>query len=176
MKKISNIDISTIAILSASACIGRLALSAIPSVELFIPIIILSSAYFQGYYGILISIITVLTSNIFLGQGPWTLWQIVCCVLVSVFAHLIFFKKKYKITSLNLCLASLLLIFLVYSPIINLLSIIFYFPSVNKELITTYFLSSLPFDVLHSISCADFVFMLNKPFKLIKDKFTNPTK
>lgn len=67
-----------IALLSAIAIAGRVLFSMFPSVQPSSFIIIMAGMCFGGQIGMLTGIITAFSSNLILGQGPWTLPQMLC--------------------------------------------------------------------------------------------------
>lgn len=66
------------AMLSAIAAIGRIPFAAIPGVQPTSFIIIMAATTFGKEVGFLVGNTGALVSNIFLGQGPWTPWQMFC--------------------------------------------------------------------------------------------------
>ncbi|MGL5439047.1 MAG: ECF transporter S component [Filifactoraceae bacterium] len=64
-----------IALLSSVSAIGRVLFASIPSVQPSSFIIMMAGIVFGGEVGFLTGAITALTSNLMLGQGPWTVWQ-----------------------------------------------------------------------------------------------------
>lgn len=77
-KNVATEKIVLIALLSSVASIGRIVFSAIPSVQPASFIIIMTGIAFGGEMGFLTGTITALASNLVLGQGPWTIWQMFC--------------------------------------------------------------------------------------------------
>lgn len=61
-------------------------------------VIMVSALVLGGQNGFVIGAITALVSNIFLGQGPWTPWQMYAWGMVSLsvgaMRHTLFMKNK----------------------------------------------------------------------------------
>lgn len=61
-------------------------------------VIMVSALVLGGQNGFVIGAITALVSNIFLGQGPWTSWQMYAWGMVSLsvgaMRHTLFMKNK----------------------------------------------------------------------------------
>jgi len=64
-----------IALLSALSSAGRVLFSGIPSVQPSSFIIIVTGISFGPELGLMTGLVTAIASNLILGQGPWTLWQ-----------------------------------------------------------------------------------------------------
>lgn len=64
-----------IALLSALSSAGRVLFSAVPSVQPSSFIIMVSGAAFGKEIGLMTGVVTAVASNLMLGQGPWTPWQ-----------------------------------------------------------------------------------------------------
>ena len=69
--------LSLVAALAALAVVGRLAFVAFPNVKPTTDIVLLAGYALGGAAGFAVGAITPLASNVFLGHGPWTPWQMV---------------------------------------------------------------------------------------------------
>jgi prenyltransferase beta subunit len=81
--------LAVIATLAALAALGRDAFAAIPDVKPITAIVLVSGLAFGVRPGFAIGAISALASNILLGQGPWTPWQMLGWGLVGVFGALL---------------------------------------------------------------------------------------
>lgn len=79
-------SIAIIGLLSSLAAVSRFFFSSIPSVQPSSFIIIMTGIVFGGSFGGLTGALCAVVSNILLGQGPWTLFQIVCWGLMGLTA------------------------------------------------------------------------------------------
>lgn len=68
-------EIVLVAVLAAVAAVGRVPFAALPSVQPTSFVIIVSALVFGPETGFMIGAMAALISNMFLGQGPWTPWQ-----------------------------------------------------------------------------------------------------
>lgn len=68
-------DIAIIGVLVSLSALGRIAASALPSIQPSSFIIISSGMILGGGIGYFVGILTALLSNIYLGFGPWLPWQ-----------------------------------------------------------------------------------------------------
>lgn len=78
-----------IAVLSALSAAGRVLFASIPSVQPSSFIIIMTGAVFGGETGFMTGAVTALASNLVLGQGPWTPWQMFCWGMMGLLSGLL---------------------------------------------------------------------------------------
>lgn len=78
-----------VAILIALAVAGRVPFASIPSVQAASFVIILGGVVLGPELGFVTGSTTALVSNMFLGQGPWTPWQMVAWGLMGLTAGFI---------------------------------------------------------------------------------------
>ncbi|MCP8970712.1 ECF transporter S component [Ectobacillus ponti] len=74
-KAFSSREIVLIAVLAAIAAVSRVPFAVLPSIQPTSFVIIISGIVLGGESGFLIGATAALVSNLFLGQGPWTPWQ-----------------------------------------------------------------------------------------------------
>ena len=67
--------LAIVASLAALAVVGRLAFAAIPNVKPTTDIVLFAGYALGAIPGFAVGAITAIVSNIFLSQGPWTVWQ-----------------------------------------------------------------------------------------------------
>jgi len=67
--------LALVAALAALAVVGRLAFAAFPNVKPTTDIVLLAGYSLGGAAGFAVGAITPVVSNVFLGHGPWTPWQ-----------------------------------------------------------------------------------------------------
>ena len=79
-------EIAVIAVLGAIAGLGRISLAAVPSVQPVTFLVIIAGYVFGARTGFMVGATAALASNFFLGQGPWTPWQMFAWGLAGVSA------------------------------------------------------------------------------------------
>jgi energy-coupling factor transport system substrate-specific component len=67
--------VGLVAVLAALAVVGRLAFAAIPNVKPTTDIVLFAGYALGGVPGFAVGAMGAVASNVFLGQGPWTAWQ-----------------------------------------------------------------------------------------------------
>jgi len=81
--------LALVATLGALAAVARVPFAAIPNVQPTTFLVMLSGYVFGVRVGFLVGAIAALFSNVFLGQGPWTLWQMLAWGLSGASAGLL---------------------------------------------------------------------------------------
>ncbi len=82
-------QIALIAALSAVAALGRIPFAGIPNVQPTTFIVIISGYVLGPHAGFMVGAVAAVVSNFFLGQGPWTPWQMMAWGLAGMSAGLI---------------------------------------------------------------------------------------
>ena len=67
--------LAVVAALAALAVVGRLAFAAFPNVKPTTDIVLFAGYALGAVPGFVVGAVTAIVSNIFLSQGPWTVWQ-----------------------------------------------------------------------------------------------------
>lgn len=166
-------DLMPIVVLSAMAIVGRMIFAALPNFKPVTAIVIISGIAFGAESGFMTGALTALVSNMFLGQGPWTAWQILAWGLIGYFAGIL---AKHKLLEKNWQV--LLYGFLssyIYGILMDTWTVLgFVQPLTLSGALTTYALG-IPFNISHAVSTVVFLLPVYKPWlkqlKRIKLKF-----
>lgn len=153
-------EVILIAVLSALGAIARVPFSALPSVQPTSFIIILTGVIFGGETGFLVGALSALASNLILGQGPWTLWQMFAWSMMGLSSGL-FSHKLYNKASFTLCLFGFVWGFL-FGWIMNIWSVFAFFDRITLSLFLTSIATSLYFDLSHAIGNVVFLVLFSK--------------
>ena len=165
--KLSVKDIAMIGFFVAISSITRIGMSYFPNIQISTVLIILITVNYGLKYGLLVAILTPLTSNMILGQGIWTLWQVISWSLISILA---FPFRKFKDDIYIMGLLSLICGY-IFGLTISIQSCMTYGLLGNKFII--YYLSGLGFDTLHAIGNMMFCIAMLKKFNSISEKYKN---
>lgn len=138
-----------IGILSSLSSVGRVLLGSIPSVQPSSFIIICSGIGFGKEIGMMVGILTALSSNLVLGQGPWTPWQMFLWGLMGYLSGVL--SKVLKRRKIFLILYGFIWGF-VFGWIMNIWMITGYSSEINREIFILSCISSFYFDLAHSLS------------------------
>lgn len=168
-KKMDARGIVLIAILAAFAAVSRVPFAVLPSVQPTTFIVIMTALVFGAESGFLVGAIAALVSNLFLGQGPWTPWQMFAWGMVGLSAGLLkewlWSRKK-----LYLLLFGFIWGFL-FGWIMNLWYIIGFMENISWSVILTAIASSFYFDLAHALSNLFFLSIFATRWKTILERF-----
>lgn len=76
--------VGLVAVLAALAVVGRLAFAAVPNVKPTTDIVLFAGYALGAAPGFAVGAIGAIVSNVFLGQGPWTVWQMAAWGAVGI--------------------------------------------------------------------------------------------
>jgi energy-coupling factor transport system substrate-specific component len=159
-RKIEPRELVLLAVLAAIAAVGRIPFASIPSVQPTTFVIMLSGFVFGAESGLVIGTVAALASNMILGQGPWTPWQMLAWGLVGLTAGLLrntgLMKSVWGKVLFGLAWGFL------YGWITNIWGILSLTQSgtpINIETVWLYFAGSALFDSMHSISNVFFLLL-----------------
>ena len=156
-------EIMVIAVLSALGVAGRAAFFMVPGFKPVAALVILSGVSFGGEAGFLVGSLTMLVSNMFMGQGPWTPWQMFAFGMIGFLAGILYQKGILKARKAELCIYGFLSVFLIYGGIMNPASILMSYGYITKSTLLAYYISGAPVDLVHAISTVIFLWLLSRP-------------
>ncbi len=156
-------ELVVISVLCAIAVAGRAAFFMLPQVKPVVALIIIAGACLGGETGFLVGAVTAFVSNFFAGQGPWTPWQMFALGSIGFMAGLLFEKGPLKKTKTSICIFGFLATFILYGGIMNPASVLMWQNTVTWKMIATAYGVGLPFDCIHALSTAVFLWFLAKP-------------
>jgi energy-coupling factor transport system substrate-specific component len=158
-RKVEPRELVLLAVLASIASVGRIPFASIPSVQPTTFIIMMSGFVFGAESGFIIGAVAALASNMVLGQGPWTPWQMAAWGLVGltagIFRNTWLMKNKWGRILFGVIWGFL------FGWIMNLWGIIGLMQSgspINIKAVLVYFAGSAVFDAMHSLS--NVVFLL----------------
>lgn len=147
-------EVVLISILSSIAGVTRVPFAAIPSFQPTTAIIIIVGIVYGRKIGFITGIIAAFVSNIFLGHGPWTPWQMIAWGLCGFFAEYIRGKNKYIIYLYGF-LSGIL-----FGWFMNIWHIVGFVDVINIKTIFLTYVSSFYFDLIHGVGNVMFIAML----------------
>lgn len=156
-------EIMVISVLAAIGVAGRAAFFMLPSFKPIAAIVILTGVSFGGEAGFLVGCMIMMISNIFMGHGPWTPWQMFSFGVIGFLAGILYQKGILKARKLDLCIYGFLSIFLIYGGIMNPASILMSYGYITKESLIAYYISGAPVDLVHATSTVIFLWFMSGP-------------
>lgn len=157
--------LTLIAVFAALAIIGRYAFTFIPNVQPVTAIIIICGVLLGSGAAIILSLLVTFLSNMILGMGIWTVWQIISWALIGFIAGMI---GKY-VKNIHIFYLILFGVFsgYLYGFIISLMT----YQVTGK--FWPYYLLGLPFDTYHAIGNGVFILLLYPLIKYLLKKYAN---
>jgi energy-coupling factor transport system substrate-specific component len=171
-RKVEARELVLLAVLAAIAAVGRIPFASIPGVQPTTFVIMMSGLVFGAESGFMIGAVAALASNMILGQGPWTPWQMVAWGLVGMTAG--FFSKSRFLASLwGRIIFSISWGFL-FGWIMNLWSLLAFSQNgtgLTSKALVFYFTGSAVHDIMHSLSNMIFLLLFGESWVKILTRF-----
>ena len=144
------------AIMTALTVFGRF----IPLFKPITAICVMTAVYLGAEAGFLCGSMSVLISNIYFGQGPWTPFQMLGFGLIGLFAG---YLSKVLLRSRWLMILYGVIAGVAYSFIMDIWTVLWYAGGFDLKLYTAAIVSAIPFTLLYSFSNVVFLLILQKP-------------
>lgn len=156
-------ELMVISVLAAIGVAGRAAFYMIPSFKPVAAIVILTGVSFGGESGFLVGCLIMMVSNMFMGQGPWTPWQMFSYGLIGFLAGILFRKGILKPKLSSLCIYGFLSVIFIFGGIMNPASVLMSYGSINLQSLLAFYLSGLPVDLVQAVSTVIFLLLMARP-------------
>ncbi|HQC35470.1 MAG TPA: energy-coupling factor transporter ATPase [Bacillota bacterium] len=156
-------ELVIIAVLCAIGVAGRGAFFMLPNFKPVMALVIISGVAFGGETGFMVGAMTMLVSNIFFGQGPWTPWQMFAMGIIGFLAGVLFRKGLLRRSLGSLCAFGAICAVLVYGGIMNPAAALMWAHTINKELLIAYYVTGFPVDLIHAVATVSFLILAAEP-------------
>ena len=156
-------ELLTIAVLVAIAVAGRAAFFMVPSFKPVVAVTIISAVCFGAESGFLVGALSMLSSNMLFGQGPWTPWQMFAFGMIGFLAGILYQKGILKARKADLCIFGFLSVFLIYGGIMNPASALMAYGTITWQSLLAFYISGVPVDLVHALSTVIFLWFLSRP-------------
>jgi energy-coupling factor transport system substrate-specific component len=166
-------DIVPIVVMSLIAALGRLAFTFLPGFQPVTAIVIITGIVFGPQSGFMAGALTAFTSNMFMGQGPWTPWQMLGWALTGYLAGILkktpIFKKKIFIYIFGAIIS------IIYGWFLNIWVVVGFVKPITWQAVASTYALSIYVDILHAVSTVAFLILTLGPWERklsrIKTKF-----
>lgn len=168
-KTLSTREMVMLAVLIAIAAVSRIPFAAIPSVQPTTFIVIASAIALGPQSGLIVGVSAALVSNMVLGQGPWTPWQMLSWGMVGFIAGLLantFFMKKMTWRLIYGFIAGIL-----FGWVMNLWIFLSGFGELNLQTFIVLNSTSFYFDLAHALSNVFFLLLFSTVWINIINRF-----
>ena len=156
-------ELLTIAVLVAIAVAGRAAFFMVPSFKPVVAVTIISAVCFGAESGFLVGALSMISSNMLFGQGPWTPWQMFAAGIIGLLAGILFQKGWLKARKISLCIYGFLATVFIYGGIMNPASLVMTSYAITKRNLLAIYMSGLPVDLVHASATVIFLWIASKP-------------
>ena len=148
-------EIAYLSMLTAACVVGRMLFQFIPNVQPMTVIFLLITFYLGLSRGLVVTLLSILITNMYMGMGVWTISQLISYTIVLFIFYLLckfpFFKKSFWLKGAYCILSGML-----YGFIISVISVKIY----GITAFLPYYLSGISFDCLHSLGNGGFYIIL----------------
>lgn len=155
-KNIGSRRMVIVAVMTALAVIGRF----IPVFKPVTAICMLAGMYLGAEAGFLCGALSVLISNIYFGQGPWTPFQMLGFGLIGLIAG---YLSEPLIRSRIFLVCGGVTAGIAYSMLMDVWTVLWYSGGFDIGLYLAAIVSALPFTAVYAVSNAGFLLLLRKP-------------
>lgn len=148
-------EVVLLAMLAAIAAVGRVPFAAMPSIQPTSFIIIMAGLVFGAESGFIVGAVAAIVSNFFLGQGPWTPWQMYGWGMMGMTAGLLRNTSWMK-TLWGKCTFGFIWGYF-FGWIMNMWVIVGNIEAISWNYIAGIYVSSIYFDLAHALSNVFFI-------------------
>lgn len=153
-------EVALVGILAAITAAARIPFAAIPNVQPCTFLIISTGIVFGPLAGVMVGSMTAAISNLFLGQGPWTVWQMAGWGLAGLISGYVG-RRRPDIGLVGIAVMGAIL-GIVYGVLLDFSSWVWLY-GLDPTKFLAVFALGLPFGLAHSIGNVVFAFALGKP-------------
>ncbi|MDL2211747.1 ECF transporter S component [Erysipelotrichaceae bacterium OttesenSCG-928-M19] len=153
-------EIIVVAVICALAVVSRLLFAFLPGFKPIIAIIIIAGAALGKESGFLCGSLSALISNMFFGQGPWSVYQMLIWGLIGYCAGLL--NQKDLLDKPVIRYSYAIICGILFSVLIDFLTVLGSGFTMAKYI--ALLIPALPFMAYYAISNVTFIFFLYKPF------------
>lgn len=158
----STYELAYLAMTVATCTVGRLLFQFIPNIQPMTAIFLIITLQLGIFRGLLISTLSVLITNIYLGMGIWTISQIfsftIIICLMGLFCSVSIFRESRALQTLFSIFAGFLYGFIIACIDVEVYGMPQFWP---------YYISGLSFDLLHAIGNGGFYLLLTPDRKSV---------
>lgn len=137
-------SLTRIALLTTLVSVGRMSFSFLPNVQPMTVLIVCITLYYGWKNGLAVSLLSVLLTNFYLGMGPWTIAQFAAYSVLVGLTYLL--EDSYESIPIPVMQLYVAFLGIVYGLIISLVQAPFF----GWNIFIPYYLSGLPFDIMHA--------------------------
>ena len=157
-------ELVVLSVMCAIGVAGRAAFFMLPQFKPVLAVVIIAGVCFGGESGFLVGAVTMFVSNMLMSQGPWTPWQMFAAGIIGFLAGVLFRKGLLRKRRAALCIFGFLAAFFVYGIVMDSASALMWQAKPTKAMFLLSYLHGLPFNIIHGIATAFFLWFISGPF------------
>lgn len=168
-RKVQARELVLLAVLIATAVVGRAAFFMLPNFKPILAIVIIAGVALGGESGFMVGAMAAFVSNFIFGQGPWTPFQMVAMGLVGFLAGILFKKYYAKADSfigkrkLPLLIFGAVAVFFLYGGIVDIWTILAMTPHPTLATVVAVYGAAVYFNLVHAGATVIFLLLLAGP-------------
>ena len=156
-------ELMIISVMTALAVASRAVLFAFPSFKPVETFAILTGVCFGAESGFLVGSLTMLSSNMLFGQGPWTPWQMFSAGIIGFLAGILYQKGWLKASRWSLCVYGFLTTVFIYGGIMNPAALVMSSYAINWKNLLAIYISGVPVDLVHALANVLCLWFISQP-------------
>ncbi len=156
-------ELVIMAVMCAMCVIGRIAFFMVIAFKPVAALVIIAGVSLGAEAGFTVGAMGGFLSNFYFGQGPWTPWQMFCYGIIGFLSGLMYKTGLLKKHRLGLSVYGFVCIMLIYGGIMNPASVFMSMSDVDMGHIFTAYAVGIPYDLIHAVGTAIFMFFLADP-------------
>jgi len=168
VKQIQGREIVILAMLAAIAAVSRVPFAGLPSVQPTSFVIIMTGVVFGAESGFIVGAVAAIASNIFLGQGPWTPWQMYAWGMMGLSAGLL--RHSWFLTSTWGKSVFGFVWGYLFGWFMNLWIVVSNIENLTWEWFLTLYASSIYFDLAHGLANVFFLILFSNSWIKIMNR------
>lgn len=168
-KKVQARELVLLAVLIATAVVGRAAFFMLPSFKPILAIVIIAGVALGKESGFLVGAMAAFVSNFLFGQGPWTPFQMIAMALCGFLAGILFQKYYAKADSftgkrkLPLLIFGAVSVFFLYGAIVDIWTILSLSSHPTMATVIAVYGAATYFNAVHAGATVIFLLLLGGP-------------
>ena len=155
-------EIVVLAIMCALAVAGRMIFYSFAQIKPVAAIVIITGICFGYQSGFLVGAMSIFVSNMFMGHGPWTPWQMLTFALMGALAGIVFKSENKRPNKWLVAVFGFIVTFVFGALILDTATIVIA-DTISKGALIGALATGLPFNIVHATSTAVFLLLLTNP-------------
>ncbi|WP_456272911.1 ECF transporter S component [Bacillus sp. AK031] len=168
-RQVMSRELVVIAILASIAAVSRVPFASLPSIQPTTFVIIMAAMVLGPQSGFVVGTLAAIVSNLFLGHGPWTPWQMYAWGMIGLAAGLLG-NTRFMQNKIGRCIFGFIA-GIAFGWIMNLWFVVGVIQDFNWPAIFLYYSTSFYFDLAHAVCNVIFLWVFSAGWMKIIGRF-----